>query len=87
MPRLERFLGGSPVAVLFKLLFLSIVIGAIMTGLGLTPGTLGVRLMIAARSMFDLGFGAVEDVGRWLATGAIIVIPVWLLARVAARGR
>jgi hypothetical protein len=37
---LTRLLGGSPVAVLLKLVFLSLVVGAIMAGLGLSPGGL-----------------------------------------------
>ena len=35
-PRLERALGGSPLSVVVKLIFLSLIVGAIMAFLGLT---------------------------------------------------
>src|SRR4051812_15943630 len=37
---LQRFLGGSPLAVLVKLAFLSLLVGAFMSFLGVTPGGL-----------------------------------------------
>ena len=87
MSHLHRLLGGSPIALLAKLLFLSLVIGAIMSGLGLTPATMLARAVAAARSLFGLGFDAVRDIGRYVLTGAVIVIPVWLIARLAGRAR
>lgn len=82
----ERILGGSPLAVVFKLLFLSLVIGAILTGFGFTPSTLPRRALAAFRSVLDLGFGAFADLGRYILTGAVVVIPIWLVMRIM-RGR
>ncbi|WP_410053108.1 DUF6460 domain-containing protein [Bradyrhizobium sp. SZCCHNR3086] len=31
------------------------------------------------------GWRALGDVGRWLAAGALIVIPLWLISRVLAK--
>jgi hypothetical protein len=84
---LQRFFGGSPLAVLFKLLFLSLIIGAIMAGFGFTPMTLPSRIMAAARSLANLGFGAFRNVGAYILTGAIVVIPIWLLMRFMGKGR
>jgi hypothetical protein len=78
---LQRFFGGSPIAVLFKLVFLSLVVGAIMAGFGFTPTTLPSRIVAAVRSLFNLGFGAFRNAGAYILTGAIIVVPVWLLMR------
>ena len=78
---LQRFFGGSPLAVLFKLLFLSLVIGAIMAGFGFTPTTLPSRILAGARSLFNLGFGAFRNAGAYILTGAMIVVPVWLIMR------
>ena len=80
-PALQRFFGGSPLAVLFKLLFLSLVIGAIMAGFGFTPTTLPSRILAGARSLFNLGFGAFRNAGAYILTGAMIVVPVWLIMR------
>ena len=87
MAHLERLLGGSPLAVLAKLVFLSLVVGAILTGLGINPAALVGRLVAAVRSLVDLGFGAFREFGRFILTGAMIVVPIWLLARLLNRGR
>ena len=31
--------------------------------------------------------GAIEDIGRYVLTGAVIVIPIWLLTRLASARR
>lgn len=87
MANLERLLGGSPLAVLAKLVFLSLVVGAILTGLGINPATMAGRLVAAIRSLVNLGFGAFREFGRFILTGAMIVIPIWLVARLLNRSR
>jgi hypothetical protein len=84
---LERFFGGSPLGVLFKLLFLSLVIGAIMAGFGFTPTTLPSRLMAGVRSLLNVGLDGFRDLGRYILTGAIVVVPVWTVMRVMAGRR
>ncbi|NNM70905.1 DUF6460 domain-containing protein [Enterovirga aerilata] len=78
---IQRLFGGSPLLVLFKLLFLSLVIGAIMAGFGFTPTTLPSRIAAAARSLWNLGFGALRNAGAYILTGAMVVVPIWLLMR------
>jgi hypothetical protein len=80
---LTRLLGGSPLAVLLKLVFLSLVVGAIMVGLGLTPGYLLREFADAVRSLF--GLDTIRDVGHYILTGAVIVLPIWLLTRIFDR--
>ena len=84
-PNLRRFLGGSPGPVLVKLLFLSLLVGAFMALLGLTPLALLDRLVRIARDVFGLGFDAIRQVGLWLLYGAVIVVPVWLFGRLFGR--
>jgi predicted ABC-type sugar transport system permease subunit len=83
--RLTRLLGGSPLAVLLKLVFLSLVVGAIMAGLGLTPGYLVYQFAEAVRSLFGLGFETIRDIWQYILTGAVIVVPIWLLTRIFDR--
>ncbi len=83
----QRVLGGSPVSVVLKLLFLSLVIGAILAGFGFTPTTLPSRVLAAARSVWNLGFDAVRNAGAYVLTGAMVVVPVWLIMRFMGRGR
>lgn len=81
---LHRFLGGSPAAVLMKLLFLSVLVGAGMAMLGLTPGALFRHAYDTVRAILDLGLDTFQDFGRWILAGALVVVPVWLIARVLA---
>ncbi|MBU3731311.1 MAG: integrase [Beijerinckiaceae bacterium] len=83
---LQRLLGGPPMAVLTKLVFLSIVVGAFLALLGLTPPDLfrGIRELI--NHVIDLGFGAIETVFRYFLYGAVLVVPVWLIMRLFRAG-
>ena len=84
---LQRFLGGSPGAVLVKLIFLSLLVGAFMALIGITPVGLFERILRMLRDVFDLGFELIREVGRWLLYGAMVVVPLWLLSRLFARRR
>lgn len=83
----ERFLGGSPLSVLVRLIFISLLVGAAMAFLGLSPRGLLDAALRFVRSLGDLGFGAVREVGQWVIAGALIVIPLWLLSRLFASRR
>jgi hypothetical protein len=84
---LQRFLGGSPGAVLAKLVFLSLLVGAFMAFLGITPVGLFERVLRLIQDVLDLGFGSLREVGRWLLYGAMVVVPLWLLSRLFASRR
>lgn len=84
---LRRFLGGSPVAVFVRLLFLSVLVGAAMAMLGLTPGMLLLHLYDAGLALYDLGLETFHGFGRWILAGAVIVVPLWLISRFLAMGR
>ncbi|TNC09360.1 hypothetical protein FF100_26335 [Methylobacterium terricola] len=84
---LHRFLGGSPGAVLVRLVFLSLLVGAGMAMLGVTPGLLFAQAYDTIQSLLHLGFETFHDAGRWFVAGAVVVVPLWLLSRVFARGR
>lgn len=86
MSNLNRLLGGSPGAVLVKLLFLSLLVGAFMAFLGVTPIELIDRIFRWLQSIFDLSFETVREVGRWILYGAIVVVPLWILTRIFSRG-
>jgi hypothetical protein len=84
---LNRFLGGSPGAVLVRLVFLSLLVGAGMAMRGVTPGLLFAQAYDTIHSLIALGFETFHDAGRWFVAGAVVVVPLWLLSRVFARGR
>jgi hypothetical protein len=82
---MSRLLGGPPGAVIAKLIFMSILVGAFLSLFGLTPPDIirGIKSLIDR--VLDLGFGAVREILRYLVYGAVIVVPLWLLMRLFGR--
>jgi len=85
MSDFNRLLGGSPGPILVKLVFLSLLVGAFMAFLDITPLALVEGVVTWFRSIFDLSFETVRDLARWTLYGAMVVIPVWLVSRVFGR--
>ena len=85
MSKLNRFLGGSPGSVLVRLIFLSLIVGAFMAFLGITPLGLIEGLFDWISSVFDLSLETVQEVGLWILYGAVIVVPLWLISRLFGR--
>src|SRR5438046_3247779 len=86
---LYRFLGGSPLAVAFRLVLLSILVGVVLAAIGFDPWNILSSIRLLFQRLWDLGFDAVNWLWRYFLLGAVIVIPVWLLSRMfgAPRGR
>ena len=85
----NRFFGGPPLSVIFRLILLSILIGVILQVLGLDPWNIIDSLRRLVLRVWDMGFDAVRWVWRYLLLGAVVVVPVWFLMRLsrAPRGR
>lgn len=86
---LSRFLGGSPLAVLGRLILLSILVGVVLAAIGFDPWNIVNSIRLLAQRIWDLGFDAINGLWRYFLLGAVIVIPLWLLSRIfgAPRGR
>jgi hypothetical protein len=86
---LNRFLGGPPLAVLGKLILLSILIGVVLSALGLDPLNIFASLQRLIRDIWNMGFDAVRWLWQYFLLGAVIVIPIWLIMRLvrAPKGR
>src|SRR5215468_11966781 len=86
----SRFLGGPPLAVLVRLVLLSIVVGVILSAVGLDPWNILRSIEKLIRQVWDMGFDAVRWLWRYFLLGAALVVPIWLLVRltrgVAGRG-
>lgn len=85
--RVSRFLGGSPLRVLVQLLLLSLLVGVVMAALGIEPFDLVRWFVRTFERIVDMGFGAVEQVLRYLLLGAAVVIPIWLILRLLNAGK
>jgi len=87
--QLGRWLGGSPLAVLGRLILASILVGVILAALGLDPFDIVRSIERLVRWLWDKGFDAVRWLWRYFLLGAVIVIPIWLIMRLinGSRGR
>ena len=79
--------GNSPVAIILRLVVISLIVGIVLSALGINAGNLLAALNIAARRIYDLGFGAVDWILQYLLVGAMVVVPVYLLARLLGGAR
>jgi hypothetical protein len=86
-PVVARFVGGSPMAVLVRLVVVSFVVGFFLETLGLDPVGLLNEVIRAARHIIEFGLSDVRQFGRILLTGAMLVVPVWLILRLLDAGR
>ncbi|MBO6758367.1 MAG: integrase [Roseibium sp.] len=80
-PSLSRLMGGSPGQVVLRLVFLSFVVGVILSALDLNP----LDLIDLARTfvvrLWNMGFDALGSIGRYFLLGAAVVLPIWLVLR------
>jgi hypothetical protein len=85
----NRFFGGSPLAVIGRLILVSILVGVVLSALGLDPFDIVQSIQRLAQSLWNLGFDAFRWVWRYLLLGAVIVVPIWLILRLvnAPRGK
>ncbi len=81
---MQRFLGGSPGAVLVKLIFVSLLVGAFLAALGITPMSLVDRIVGMVRGLFNMSLGTIQQVLTWIVYGAMVVLPIWLILRIVS---
>ena len=84
---LYRFLGGSPVAVAFRLILLSVLVGVVLAAIGFDPWNIVYSIRRLFQWVYDLGFDAINGLWRYFLLGAVIVIPIWLLSRMFGSNR
>ena len=88
-PFIYRFFGGPPLAVIGRLILLSILVGVILAAIGLDPWNVIESVERLIEHIWNMGFDAVRWLWRYFLLGAVIVIPIWILMRLfnAPRGR
>jgi hypothetical protein len=86
---MTKIFGGSPLAVLGRLILVSILVGVVLTALGLDPFDIWHSIERLMRTIWNMGWDAVEWLWRYFLLGAVIVIPIWIVVRLvnAPRGR
>jgi p-aminobenzoyl-glutamate transporter AbgT len=81
---LARFLGDSPLRVIIKLLVVSFLVGLVMHTFGWSPyGVLrGVQNFFL--DIWNMGFRAIDRFLGYILLGAAIVVPAFILLRIAS---
>src|SRR6201985_3101497 len=84
---LYRFLGGSPLSVAFRLILLSVLVGVVLAAVGFDPWNIIYSIRLLFQRIWEFGFDAINWVWRYFLLGAVVVIPIWLITRVASPSR
>lgn len=82
---LDRFIGGSPLAVLIRLVLLSLIVGFVLSRLGVSAGDILVWVQSQLSWVWRRGWNLLADFGNWILVGAVVVIPLWIVTRLASR--
>jgi Family of unknown function (DUF6460) len=78
-----RIFGGPPLAVIARLILMSILVGVVLHAIGLDPWNIYDSVRRFVLSIWDMGFDALRWVWRYFLLGAVLVVPIWLILRVA----
>jgi hypothetical protein len=86
---LHLFFGGPPVAVIGRLILISILVGVILAAIGLDPWNVIESVRRLLLHIWDMGFDTVRWLWQYFLLGAVIVLPIWFLVRLTRvpRGR
>lgn len=82
-PNVERVLGGPPMSVLGRLVLLSVLAGVLLSVVGFDPMHLLNSVELLARQVYNMSFEAVRYLWRYFLLGAVVVVPLWILTRLA----
>ena len=86
-PYVTRFFGGPPLAVIGKLVLLSILIGVVLSTLGLDPWNIVESVRRIIHSIWEMGFDLFRWLWRYFLLGAVLVVPIWLIVRLLKAGK
>jgi len=78
---MQRFFGGPPLAVLIRLTVISVIVGIILSAMGINPQNLISSIQNLLLRIYNMGFEAIEWALTYFILGALIVIPVWFVSR------
>ncbi len=80
-PYISRFFGGPPLAVIGKLVLLSILIGVVLATFGFDPRNIVESVRRLVSGVWNMGFDTVRWLWHYFLLGAVIVVPIWLILR------
>jgi hypothetical protein len=77
----DRIFGGNPLGVIVRLVILSVVVGIVLQALNISPPDLLRRIQLLLARVYAMGFGAFRQAIDYFLIGAVVVVPIWLIAR------
>ncbi len=86
MHGLTRFLGDTPLRVAVRLVLLSFVVGLVLSVLGIRPYQIYEWVERAVLRIYDMGWEFFSGSLDYLIAGAVIVVPLFLIARLFKLG-
>lgn len=84
---MERFFGGHPAMVFLRLAIISLIVGIVLAALGLDAFDIFQSIKQLLIRIYEMGFDAFEWVLRYFFLGAVLVFPIWFVARLLKSGR
>jgi hypothetical protein len=76
-----RMFGGSPIAVVGRLVLLSILVGIVVQTVGLDPMNIIQSMEIVARQGYAIAVEGARHAWQYFLLGAAIVAPLWVVVR------
>jgi len=83
----NRFFGGPPLSVALRIILLSVLVGVILSALGLDPRDIWHSIVDLILRIWNMGWDAIVWLWRYFLLGAVIVVPIWLVIRLGKAGR
>lgn len=80
-------MGGTPFAVGFRLILASVVVGIVLDTLGINFRNFFYRMHDVIHLLYDIGLQSFEWLFHYFLLGAILVVPLWALSRLAKSRR
>ncbi len=74
------WVGTGVAAIALRLAVISLVVGVVLSALGINANNLFYSINVLARRIYDLGFGSIEWLLQYMVVGAMVVVPIWLVA-------
>lgn len=78
---IDRMMGGPTWQVILRLLVLSLIVGAVLSFIGWHPIDMFNAIIRFFSDLWLHGWEALGQVGRYIALGAMVVVPIWLVSR------
>ena len=82
----QRFFGGPPLAVIGRLILMSILVGVILAAIGLDPWNIVDSVRRLIWHLWNMGFDAVRWLWQYFLLGAVIDLASGAARQGAARG-